>query len=54
MTNEEAITAKKEEIANYERILANYYGRWWDTGKRHLDQLCDELSTLESSIKESK
>jgi hypothetical protein len=48
MTNEEAIAAKKAEIADYERILAAYYGRWWDMGKRHLDGLKQELIVLEN------
>ena len=50
MTNEEAIAAKKAEIADYERILAAYRGRWWDMGKRHLDQLKEELSLLETTL----
>jgi hypothetical protein len=50
MTNEEAIAAKKAEIANYERILAAYVGRWYDMGKRHLDQLREELVILTNSL----
>lgn len=42
------VEKKQAEIADYERILAAYRGRWWDMGKRHLDQLRDELSKLQS------
>lgn len=41
------IDEKKEEIANYERILAAYKGRWYDQGKRHLDELKSELNKLQ-------
>jgi hypothetical protein len=46
MTNEEKIAAKAAEVANYERILANYYGRWYDMGKRRLEELRNELQQL--------
>lgn len=44
MTKEEKIQAKKNEIANYERILNNYRGRWYWYGRRKLDELNDELN----------
>ena len=47
MTNDEKIEEKKKEIENYERILANYRGRWYDYGKRSLQRLKDELLELE-------
>jgi hypothetical protein len=51
MKKEELILAKKEEIANYERILNDYHnrgrGRWYDYGKRSLERLKDELKVLE-------
>lgn len=43
----EKITAKQAEIANYERILQGYRGRWYDQGRRHLEELKAELSALE-------
>lgn len=46
MTTE--IEDKKNEIANYERILAAYYGRWYDQGKRHLEGLKQQLQDLET------
>jgi chromosome condensin MukBEF ATPase and DNA-binding subunit MukB len=39
---------KKNEITNYERILAAYKGRWYDQGKRHLEELKQELQDLET------
>lgn len=49
MTNEK-IEAKKAEVANYERILREYRsGRWYDMGRRRLDELKQELSDLENS-----
>ena len=42
------VEEKKLEIANYERILAAYRGRWYDQGKRHLEDLKRELQDLES------
>lgn len=49
MTNE-MIEAKKAEVANYERILREYRsGRWYDMGRRRLDELKQELSDLENS-----
>ena len=42
------VEEKKAEIANYERILAAYYGRWDDQGKRHLEGLKQELQDLET------
>ena len=50
MTKYEKIEAKKREIANYERILADYYGRWYDQGKRYLESLKAELLELETSF----
>lgn len=50
MTKEEQLLDKQKEIANYERILAAYKGRWWDMGKRHLDQLKDELIRIQDSL----
>lgn len=47
MINEEKIIEKRKEIEDYQRILLNYRGRWWDMGKRHLDQLKVELDELE-------
>lgn len=43
------IEEKKAEIANYERILAAYYGRWYDQGRRHLEDLKRELHDLETN-----
>jgi hypothetical protein len=52
MTNEkeQLILDKQKEIENYKRILGNYYGRWWDQGKRHLEQLEVELKVLQDNI----
>lgn len=50
MTKEERLLEKQTEIANYERILANYYGRWWDMGKRRLDQLKAEFKAIQDSL----
>lgn len=47
MTNEEKIAAKKAEIAHYEGVLERYgSGRWLDQGRRHLQELKDELVAL--------
>lgn len=46
-TLEHATTAKRAEVANYERILAKSYGRWYDSGARHLQVLKNELAALE-------
>lgn len=46
MTKDEQIEAKKKEIENYERILLNYRGRWYDYGKRSLQHLKEELAEL--------
>lgn len=43
------IEEKIKEIENYKRILDNYYGRWNDYGKRHLQELEEELKTLEEN-----
>lgn len=43
----EQITAKEADIRNYERILSEYYGRWYDQGRRHLAELRQELKALE-------
>lgn len=40
------IEDKKTEIANYERILAAYVGRWYDQGRRHLEDLKADLEKL--------
>ena len=45
---QEKITAKKAEIANYERILSEYRGRWYDQGRRHLEELNVELAQLKA------
>ena len=45
-TKEDALLEKQKEIANYERILAAYTGRWWNMGKTHLDSLKNELEEL--------
>ena len=42
------IIEKKAEIENYKRILNNYRGRWYDSGRRHLEALENELRELES------
>lgn len=46
-TKNEKIVEKKAEIENYKRILNEYRGRWWDQGKRHLEELEAELIALE-------
>ena len=46
-TKNELIEEKKAEIENYKRILSEYRGRWWDQGKRHLEELERELKELE-------
>lgn len=43
------IEEKETEIANYERILAAYKGRWYDQGKRHLEDLKIQLHDLQTS-----
>lgn len=52
MKNEEKIQAKKEEVANYERILSEYQGRWYDYGRRSLARLKEELIELEKDSPE--
>ena len=42
------VEEKQAEIANYERILAAYHGRWYDQGRRHLEDLKRELHDLET------
>lgn len=42
------IHAKRAQIVDYERILANYWGRWNQLGRRNLAQLKQELADLES------
>lgn len=42
------LTNKRAEVANYERILAAYRGRWYDMGRRHLADLKAELNALEA------
>lgn len=41
---------KRAEVANYERILAAYRGRWYDMGRRHLAGLREELQALEAEV----
>jgi hypothetical protein len=43
-----SIETKKNEIVDYERILAAYKGRWYDQGKLHLEGLKQELQDLET------
>lgn len=47
----EKIEAKKAEVANYERILREYRsGRWYDMGRRRLEELKRELAELETEL----
>lgn len=43
------IAAKEAEIKNYRRILDNYRGRWYDSGRRHLVELENELEALKAA-----
>jgi hypothetical protein len=52
MKNENEIKEKKEQIEKYKIILENYYGRWYDQGKRRLEQLEEELKILENHLLE--
>lgn len=47
------VTAKQAEVTNYERILREYatHGvRWYDLGRRHLNELNDELTALKTAL----
>lgn len=45
---QEKIEAKEVEVANYQRILSEYRGRWYDQGARHLAELKAELVALKA------
>lgn len=43
----EEIEIKKTEIEDYKKILKkNINSRWYDSGKRHLESLIEELNKL--------
>lgn len=45
---EKKIEDKKAEIEHYKGVLARYQsGRWYDMGRRHLEELEQELKLLE-------
>lgn len=45
-----AIEMAQEDIANYERILKGYYGRWYDYGQRSLEAKRLHLRELEKKL----
>lgn len=54
MEKSRLIKEKEDEIANYTEILNRYKaGRWFNMGKRHLEQLNAELLELTRSYDET-
>lgn len=45
------VEEKKKEIEHYKGVLARYgSGRWYDQGRRHLEELERELEDLEKNL----
>lgn len=42
------VAKKKAEIEHYKGVLSRYIGRWYDQGRRHLEDLEAELVQLET------
>lgn len=48
------VEAKKKEVEHYEGVLQRYgAGRWYDQGRRHLEDLKNELKALEETCSQS-
>lgn len=48
MKNQEAIEAKKKEIEHYKGVLERTFpSRWHSQGRRHMEDLKEELKKLE-------
>jgi hypothetical protein len=46
---EEKIAEQKAKIEHYEGVIKRYAsGRWYDMGRRHMEELREELRTLEA------